>query len=324
MIGIYEDDFIEYLKDRLGFAPKITTKNIIVPCPYCEYGEEKDHYHLYIGIDAPIFHCFHGGCEESGGLRKFIRKLEGHDISENFVSKEELNKKRKQFASKTDNIKRLKLPEIHSKSYPYKDLYIRKRFKFADFPAKYIKGLIFDVHEFLNINHIPIDETLGRIRDYLHNNFVGFVTEQHSMVIFRNIDDTQTMKHYKLFVQNTNFLDYYRLPGNKRLSNKIVLGEGIFDIYTEQIFDFLNIKNEVSLYASVHSSKYLALIKSIIYNEQIFQPDVVILSDNNIKEDEYKKLKKYNPHLFNTLTVYYNKYGKDFNETPVIPEAKFL
>lgn len=324
MIGIYKDDFIEYLKYRLGAEPKITVKNIIVPCPWCEYEHDQDHYHLYIGIDAPIFHCFGGGCEKSGGLRKLIRKIEGHDISESFVSKSELDKKRKQFVKKPDNIRRLELPEIHSKSFPYKDLYIRKRLKFADVPAKYIKGLIFDVHEFLNINHIPIDETLGRLRDYLHNNFVGFVTERNSMVIFRNTDDTQTMKHYKLYIQNTNFLDYYKLQGNKRLSNKIVLAEGIFDIYTEQIFDFLNIKNEVNLYASVHSSKYLALIKSIIFNEQIFQPDVIILSDNNIQEDEYKKLKKYNPHLFNTLTVYYNKYGKDFNETPVIPEAKFL
>ena len=170
----------------------------------------------------------------------------------------------------------------------------------------------------------PINDNLSKMIDYLHNNFVGFVTERNSIVIFRNVDDSHSMKHYKLHIQNTNFLDYYKLPGNKRLSNKIVLAEGIFDIYTEHIFDFLNIKDEVSLYASVHSSKYLALIKSIIFNEQIFQPDVVILSDNNIPEDEYKKLKKYNPHLFNTLTVYYNKYGKDFNETPVIPEAKFL
>jgi hypothetical protein len=324
MIGIYEDDFIEYLENRLGPTPKITAKNIIVPCPYCEYGQEKDHYHLYIGIDIPIFHCFHAGCEKSGGLRKLITKIEGHDISETFVSEEELNKKRTKITPKDENIRYLKLPKIQENEFSEKEYYIRKRFKFTDINLNHIKGLLFDVNQFLDINQIPIDETLGRIRDYLHNNFVGFVTEKNAMVIFRNIDDTHEMKHYKLFIQKTNFLDYYRLQGNKKLSNRIVLAEGIFDIYTEQMFDFLNIKNEVALYASVHSSKYLALIKSIIYNEQIFQPDVVILSDNNIKEEEYKKLKKYNPHLFNTLTVYYNKYGKDFNETPVIPEAKFL
>jgi len=324
MIGIYSDDFINYLENRMGERPKITSKNIITKCPWCEYGKTKDHYHLYIGIDIPIFHCFGPGCEKSGFLGKLITKIEGHDITENFVDKKELDKKRKQFVAKPENIKELKIPEINLGEFSDKESYIKSRLKFADVPIKSIKGLIFDFHKFLNINYIPMTETLERLKDYLHNNFVGFVTERHSIVIFRNIDHSQPMKHYKLFIQNTNFLDYYKLPGNKKLSNKIVLAEGIFDIYTEQIFDFLNIKNEVSLYASVHSSKYLALIKSIIYHEQIFQPDVVILSDNNIKVKDYEDLKKYNPHLFNTLTVYYNKYGKDFNETPVIPEAKFI
>ena len=326
MIGIYQDDFIPYLKDRLEMTPKITAKNIVVSCPWCEYKKEQDHYHLYIGLDVPIFNCFGPNCNQHGFIGKFISRIEGHDITDNFVNKESLAKaakSRKEFRN-DEKIKELNLPEIRPDAFPYKQLYIQKRLKFADVPIKYVKGLIFDIHEFLNINNIPIDETLKRLRDYLHNNFVGFVTEKHSMVVFRNIDHSQSMKHYKLFIQDTNFLDYYRLPGNKKESNQIVLAEGIFDIYTEHIFDFLNIKRDVCLYASVHSSKYLSLIKSIMYNESIFSPDVVILSDNNIKEKQYRNMKKYNPHLFNSLTVYYNKYGKDFNETPVIPEKKFM
>jgi len=326
MIGVYKDEFLDYLEDRLGQYPKVTAKNIIVPCPWCEHGRDKDHYHLYIGLDLPIFNCFGPGCNAHGYLAKLIRKIEGHDITDNFVDKELLDKaarSRKEFRS-DEKIRNLIIPEININSFPYKHLYIQKRLKFANITIKYIKGLIFDVHEFLNVNHIPIDETLGRLRDYLHNNFVGFIAEKHSMIIFRNIDHTQSMKHYKLFIQQTNFLDYYKLLGNKKDSNRIVLAEGIFDIFTEHIFDFLNIKHDVSLYASVLSSRYLALIKSIIYNEQIFRPDVVILSDNNIKDEEYIKLKKYNPHLFNSLTVYYNKYGKDFNETPVIPEENII
>jgi len=326
MIGIYQDEFIDYLHERSGVHPKITAKNIITRCPWCEHQKDKDHYHLYIGLDIPIFNCFGAGCNTHGFLAKFIKKLEGHDITNQFVDKNSLEqaaRSRKEFRS-DEKIKKLQLPEININSFPYKNLYIQKRLKFANAPTKYIKGLIFNVHEFLNINNIPIDETLRKLRDYLHNNFVGFVTERHSMVIFRNIDHSQTMAHFKLYIQPTIFLDYYKLLGNKRNSNRIVLAEGIFDIYTEHIFDFLNIKHDVSLYASVHSSKYLSLIKSIIFNEQIFRPDVVILSDNNIKDEEYKNLKRFNPHLFNSLTVYYNKYGKDFNETPVIPEENII
>ena len=90
MIGIYQDNFIDYLRDNFGVEPKTTSKNIIVPCPWCEYGTEKEHYHLYIGLDAPIFHCFHGGCEIGGVLSKFMKKVAGHDVSEAFIDKDKL------------------------------------------------------------------------------------------------------------------------------------------------------------------------------------------------------------------------------------------
>ena len=121
-------------------------------------------------------------------------------------------------------------------------------------------------------------------------------------------------------IQLSNFLDFYRLPGNNPKSSKVVLAEGIFDIFSEHIYDFINIKSDVRLYASVLSSKYLGLIQSIVYHEQLFRPDVIILSDSGIDRDYYKKLKFYNQHIINTLSIYYNKTGKDFNETPVTPE----
>ena len=61
------------------------------------------------------------------------------------------------------------------------------------------------------------------------------------------------------------------------------------------------------------------MIQSIVYNEQLFRPDVVILSDRGIEEDQYRKLQHYNKHIINSLSVYYNKTGKDFNTTPVTP-----
>ena len=155
-----------------------------------------------------------------------------------------------------------------------------------------INGLIFDVYEFIRLNDIPIDETLFRLQDYLHNNFVGFVTENGTTAIFRNIDHTHSMKHYKMKIQYSSFIDYYKLRGGNPRAKKVVLAEGIFDIYSEHIFDHLNIKKDVKLYASVLSSKYSALLKSIIFYEQIFKPDVVILSDRGIPVWQYKYLKK--------------------------------
>ena len=322
MIGIYQDSFIDYLKENLGDHIKLTNKNIVVPCPWCEYGKEKDHYHLYIGLEAPIFHCFHGGCEVGGNLGKFMRKLAGHDISDSFIDIEkikEFEKLKNVFVENDEKLTKVKTPKINSKMFRAKEFYLQKRLKFSNIKSENIKGLIYDVHEFININNVPVDESLFRLRDYLHNNFIGFLTEYGTTVMFRNIDDRHTMKFYKLKIHHSSFLDYYKLPGNNPRSSKIVLAEGIFDIFSEHIYDFLNIKNSVRLYASVLSSKYLGLIQSIVHHEQLYRPDVIILSDRGIKEEYYKKLKYFNKHIINTLSVYYNKTGKDFNDTPVTP-----
>ncbi len=318
MIGIYQDSFKKYLEDNLGEV-KITSKNIIVPCCWCEFGKVKDHYHLYISLEAPIFHCFHGGCEVGGVLAKFLKKLAGHDNSDVFIDKTKAKEVKDQKIFKEETGIKLRLPKINANAYPLKDLYIKKRFKFANIPSRKIKGLIYDIHEFININKIPVDETLFRLRDYLHNNFVGFLTEHGSNVMFRNIDNSHSMKFFKLKVKWQRFLDYYKLLGNNPKSTKIVLAEGIFDIFCESIFNSLNIKNDVKLYASALSSKYIALIQSIVFHEQIFRPDVIILSDKGIDKNYYSKMKYYNKHIINTLSVYYNKTGKDFGDSPITP-----
>ncbi len=321
MIGIYQDSFLDYLKDS-GFKPKLTSKNIVIVCPWCEYGKEKDHYHMYIALDAPIFHCFYAGCEQSGILRKLLKKIEGSDISDKFIDSEKLEefkKKREVFFDKEEQLQKIILPELKTYRFPNKELYMKKRLKFSNIPLESIKGLIFDVFEFIKVNQIPVGETLFRVQDYLHSNFVGFLTEHGTTAIFRNIDHTQEMKFFKLKIQESNFLDYYKLPGNSQKSKKIVLAEGIFDIFSENIFNHLNIKDEVKLYASALSSKFLGLIYSIIFHEQIFKPDVIVLSDKGVSLDYYKNMRKYNNHVFDTFNIYYNKAGKDFNETPIVP-----
>jgi len=322
MIGIYQDSFIEYLKDKLSDNIKITSKNIICMCPFCEYGKNKDHYHMYISLDLPIFHCFHASCEETGTIKKFLTKIEGHDISGSFIDKsklKELSKKKQVFEDKEKKQLKLSLPFLNKSQFIDKDFYIKKRFKFAGINNSNVKGLIYDIKSFIEMNKIEVDNSLFRILDYLQSNFVGFLTENESTIIFRNIDHTQHMSFYKLKLQETNFLDYYKLKGHSPKSNQIVLAEGVFDIFTENLFDSINIKEKVRLYATALSANFLALIKSIVFYEQIFQPEVIILSDRDVTKQYYKKLKYYNKHIIKKLTIYYNKNGKDFNCTPVNP-----
>ena len=163
MVGIYQDEFIEYLQDKLGTV-KTTARNLIIPCPWCEFGEQKDHYHMYLSLEAPIFHCFHASCEKSGTIRKMLMALEGKDTSDQFIDKEVLEnfkKKKTLFVDKDETLREVILPPLNPKAFPLKELYLDKRFKFANIPLNRVKGLIFDVYEFLHVNQIPITETLA-------------------------------------------------------------------------------------------------------------------------------------------------------------------
>lgn len=313
MIGIYQDNFLDYLKSHLGHV-KVSSKNIIIPCPWCEYNLSKNHYHLYISLEAPIFHCFHAGCEQKGILRKLIRKLEGHDISDKFVDNTQISgKKRKIKIDEESSRNIIKIPDINSKSFKDKEFYIRKRIKFTNIRLEQIKGLVFDINAFIEDNKIPVDEKLFRIRDFLQANFVGFLTENKSTLIMRNIDEKSSFRHFKMKIFDTPFLDYYKIQCNPN-SNTVVLTEGIFNILTEQIFDTIKMKDNIRLYASAHSYSYQSLLRSIVFNEQIFRLDVIILSDQGIDINNYRKMKKYNSHIIDKMTVFYNLTGKDFNE----------
>jgi len=329
MIGIYSDSFLDLLKETVGDPIKITNKQIVCRCPWCEYNDEKDHYHLYISLEAPVFNCFHCPDENpsKGIISKLITKLYGSDISDKYVDKTKikdlLNTKIK-LRNTIKNKTKIQIPPLNPSKYPNKVMYLRSRLKYSDIQLNSIKGLILDIQWFINNNDIEMNDTLVRIQQFLESNFIGFVTENNKMVILRNIDSKSTFRYFKIKVEDTPFLDYYKINGINPRSNSIVLAEGIFDIYSEYIFDNVGIKKDVLLYATANSKKYHVLLKSIIFNESIFRPDVHILSDRGISLNEYRKLAYFNKHIINSLTIYHNKLGKDFNDVPCIIEKNLI
>jgi len=323
-IGIYNDNFLGFLESNLG-PVKTNPKNIIAACPWCDLtkpSRTKDH--LWIALDSPMYHCFRAGCDKSGSTWSLISSLSGN--GELFIDKDKIKEFIKQKVDFTRNVVKtidIKYPELNKNIFKLKELYIQKRFKFSGPYVENIKGLVFDISEFIRQNNITVDPQLFRLQDYLQTNFVGFVSENDSVMILRNIDDTAKFRYFKMRIQPVKFLDYYKLSGYNKNSNIIILAEGVFDIYGEYLFDSLKLRKNCCLYASGLSTSYAALIKSICYNEQIFRSDVHILSDRNVELKYYKNIKKYNSHLIDSLTVYYNKIGHDFNDTPLVID-KFI
>jgi len=323
VIGIYQDSFLKYLQDNFGDTLKIVGKEIIMYCPFCGYKKNKT---LYISLDAPVFHCFHAGCNKGGIISKLLKKIDGTDNSEKFVSKEVINETIKN-KIKINNYKQYKkeltLPELDEDKFKLKSLYLKKRFGFNQLNFKNVKGLIFDVNSFLEMNNIPIDEKLIKMKDFLHSNFIGFVSEHNSKIVFRNINEESNFRYYKIITYKPIFSDYYKIFGGDYNSNIVILGEGIFDIILENIFDSIEMKDKAKLYAAGLSAFYDSLCKSIVFNENIFRLNVHILSDNGINLNYYKNIKKFNSHIIETMTVYYNRRGKDFADVPVSIE-KFI
>jgi len=323
MIGIYSEDFKKFLEDNLGKV-KQTSKNLITVCPYCELDKTKKHYHLYISIESPIFHCFHSACKESGTISKLIKKINGVDSSEKFIDRSKIKEFSKIKLEVKNEIVNVTLPNLKEDLYSNKALYIKKRLKFQNINLHDIHGLVFDINEFINVNNLKLDDKMLRMRDFIHANFVGFLTENKSVLMCRNIDESSKFKHLKIKVQETDFLDYYKIGGYKYNSNSVILAEGFYDIYNESIFDTTNLKKDSALYACALSASYPALLESIAFNENIYKMDVNILSDRDVPLDSYKKLKYYKSHLINSLTIFYNKAGKDFAISPCIPERFIL
>jgi len=323
MIGIYKEDILDYLKDNLGGEVSVNNRNIICKCPWCDYGRNTSKNHLWISIETPIFNCFRAGCPgRSGSLKKLFKKINGSNNSKEYIDRDLLNKNHNIFIrSKTlHSIKNnIKIPILYPDQFASKKLYLNKRFKFSNINLNTINGLVFDFYEFLNQNDIKLNSKIERLKDYFHNNFIGFLTENRNIMIMRNIDPKSNFRYFKLQLRKSEFIDYYKINGSNRNSNHVVLSEGIFDIFPLQLFDLMGMNKNTKLYSSVLSSKFSALIKSIAFHEDIYQMDISILSDRNVDLNYYKKIKKYNDYLINKFTIYYNKNGKDFNDTPLSP-----
>jgi len=331
MIGIYQDSFGDFIEEHLG-EYKVTSTNIVCKCPWCDSQKrDSSKNHLYIALDKPIFNCFRAGCGKSGTIRKFIKNISGTYVQDKYIDEIEMrkiqnNKKLDIKSSKIVLYNDFRIPKMKEGEFVEKELYLNQRLQYHQYELKNIKGLIFDVHEFIDINNLKstISKSDLRMLDFLHNSFIGFMTENKSMVVFRNIDQTSDFRYYKLNLQSHDLLDYYKITHNIKDSNMIVIGEGIFDIFNEHIFDYLGFRDKAFAYYCALNSRFESLIKSVAFYDNIYNPKVIILSDKNVSIGYYKKMKKRLKNICSDITVYYNVYGDDFGDTFCSPERIVL
>jgi len=328
MIGIYKDSFIDFIKEYLGDV-KITNSNIVCKCPWCEIDRIQSHHnHLYISLDKPIFNCFKSECNQSGTIKKFINKVTGTHAYHKYIDNESLEKIKKYKKLDTESSifkfsSDIKLPKIKPNDFMHKVNYFKKRLLYAPFDIRNIKGLIFDVKEFISLNKdiIKLSDADKKMIPFLQKNFIGFLLENKTKVIFRNSDIYSEFRYYKMNIQkDMELLDYYKITHNLKDSNIIVIGEGIFDIFNDHIFDYTGYREKAFGYYCSLNQRFESLIKSIIFHDNLYNLNVVILSDGNIHINYYKKLKRKLKNYCNNIEIFYNIQGDDFGDSFCNPE----
>jgi len=312
---IYTEEFIKLLEENLGEV-KNAREELITRCPFCK---DSKHLHLYISTEAPVFHCFHAGCHEKGIVTRLIKELNGSsDISIYFIDGD-INFKDKINLSKSikhsvliDEEKKYIIPDIRYSTSKLKNKYINERLRRDDGSIASIPGLIFDIKEFCVENRLEPETLFGIHSNFFMTNFIGILSEHHSLMVMRNIDKESDFRYKKTELRKVPMSDYYKIPGPDFNSNIIIMAEGTFDIISEFINRNVDISNKCKMYIAGLSSFYDSVIKSVCYYEQMFKMDIHILSDNDVDIRYYKKIKRDMGYLIDSMTVYYNKTGKDF------------
>lgn len=318
------DKFIDDIKSKNGLAYYNASKTEIVTlCPKCEkerFFTQRNHGHLYIGIENPVFNCFR--CNFKGFINKFLFEM-GLNIEDYFdnieFKKDWKNIDADRWIESDSNFKyKIPLIDIENFNDKYKYLISRLHFNSNEFINNHKDDLIFDIKKFIEYNNINFENE--GLLNYLQSNFIGFLTTMGSFIICRNIDERSDFKHYKINLnKNIYFKDFY----GKKLNdikydeiNDIILTEGIFDLLNAVENKKINhiIKKSCYIATALNNQYDKTLISCLNYNKLTFS-NVHILSDSNITENDYRYI-RWNPSV-NNLIIYWNKLDKDFGSKNV-------
>ena len=287
---------------------------LICRCPMCEMESNEDHGHLYISIDSPVFNCFK--CPYHGIITKLFYdlNLNPREYLYDDIFKGEYRQKIEPF----DVIKH-KIPEINQERNILKKQYLQKRLG-LDFKLEKIPGLIFSASDFIMANDLQISVEQKYMLPILDQSFIGFVCSRGATIVFRNINDSAEICHYKLFLGNSGyFKDFYGLDtGFKKLDNTVVLCEGIFDLLVSiKSSSLTEIRNNSCYWAAILGKQYFKSFLSVLDYCKLPSANLVILSDADVDEKEYKYV-LHHPAA-KSVSIYVNDGRKDFGDGNIKP-----
>lgn len=301
---MYEDFFAE-LDKKLKYITS-TSGHRIYRCPFCGDSSNPKKGHLYVATNKPVFRC--AKCGESGHFSKLINTFKIAVILPNVP----INTKYK-YSGVPSTIIKYTLDEDTER-------YLESR----------LGKVIIDPDEANIISNDEFRSIWSGSPKYnkdraIPDHSANFLTYFKKKVIARLYTDADINRFGRYdTIQLSEGSDVYIL-NNKRVFSEffkhrtIVIAEGIFDIlntyYNLKMFP----KDAVYVAAlNSHIGKAYEIASSVAIS---FKPNIVVLADNDKKDMDYVKcLPK---TLWNNVTIYRNKLGKDFGETHVEGEISY-
>ena len=305
------------------YAKRVGEEYIYVRCPFCGDSVkhlDKPHCSIWVRSDQPlIYHCWI--CESSGIVNnQFLQDL-------NISSLPVLNTiamYNRSFKSGTRTTKfilpgqekNIQIPEIQDNSLNRIKLdYMRKRLgiKFTYKSLEYLR-VIFSIKDFMDLNGLrPTSKAIY----YLENEYVGFLTMNKNLIIFRSIKEDPKIRYMKYSVFNNLPLgeQCYTIPMRANVLAPEVdmhIAEGPFDILGI-FFNVMDRKTENQIYVSIGGSGYRQVIRSFLKRGFITNLNIHIYSDLDKSRWFYNKIFEMK-QWFNSIHLYYNRMNgeKDF------------
>ncbi len=312
---IHIQEILKLFTEKTGMAYLDgCNENIVTLCPYCErdrFFSNRSHGHMNISLMTPIYHCFR--CESKGTTDRLIKEIGDTDFKK-YLDIEFLKSNwKKDYIKKLDWNDNTNEYILNNKEIQEDKInYLKSR---LDIDSKDILNLILDIPEFFKVNNIIIPKEKIKLFEYLCKSFIGFLTTRKTQIVFRNIDTKSDFRYYVWKMDKKIFFkDFYGINTNNKIGeNVIVLCEGIFDLLSAYNHIALkDIKDKSIFWAATMGNNYNELILSVLDYCKIPTARVIMLSDSDLKDKEkrYYFLNK-NP-MVKSLTIYYNRYYKDF------------
>lgn len=335
----YDLTLYYYLKDRITICDKTSSDDeTMIRCPFCgDSKKDSRKTRFYIHNESPYhFICFN--CDTVGVINEEVLSLITNGNIDGEVL-EYIKGKQKEYKYKNNVVRKkiLRHPYFNTdnipsfnckKSYLSKMDYLSTRLDYQ-FELKDIKKfkIVLSLYDFFHHNKIDIDKRIlddkvDYVMSELDKNYIGFLSADRNIIIFRNLDtskDNHRFNNFKLFV-NQEYISkktYSISTKANKLTDKhhINIAEGPIDIigtylYLKETVGIDQCNKEIFLAnggkSYVNSAQYLT-------STTLLNNDYTIYSDKDVNLDFYKKLKSTIPEYSTSkLEVCYNNLYKDF------------